>query len=177
MISKQISAMLNKQINVELWSAYLYQSMSLDAASKDLSGMAKWFDVQVQEELGHAKLLEEYLNGQNSKVELQAIDAVPCSWNTPLAMMEAALDHEMAITEMINDIMKQAIKEQDFATQSRLYYFVDEQVEEESLFTSMVTKFAECKNEPSLIRELDDKMQGRKREPSMACQGRSDHWL
>ncbi|MBQ0021852.1 MAG: ferritin [Prevotellaceae bacterium] len=175
MISQLMSEMINRQINAELWSAYLYQAMSLDLESKNLSGMAKWFSVQAQEELQHAHSLEAYLNGQNAKVELFAIDKVPTSWSTPLEMMEAALDHEMAVTEMINNLMKQANKEQDFATQHKLMQFVDEQMEEEALFHSMVYKFRETQRNPCLTRILDQQMHSRKLEQKI--QGRAEHWL
>ena len=59
MIGKQVTNLLNKQINAEIWSAYLYLSMSLDATFKNLNGVANWFRVQWQEELEHAKILQE----------------------------------------------------------------------------------------------------------------------
>ena len=34
MISKKMQEAINAQINAELWSAYLYLSMSMDAADK-----------------------------------------------------------------------------------------------------------------------------------------------
>ena len=49
MLSKKLHDALNEQINAELWSAYLYLSMSMDAEAKGLKGVANWFFVQFQD--------------------------------------------------------------------------------------------------------------------------------
>lgn len=52
MVSKKLETAINKQINAELWSAYLYLSMSADFSNKGLPGFANWFKVQFHEETG-----------------------------------------------------------------------------------------------------------------------------
>ena len=102
MVSREISGMINKQINAELWSAYLYLSMSLDADFKGFRGVANWFYVQAQEELHHAHILQNYMCAQGAKVELLPISGVQSSWANPLTMFEKALQHEIAVTGMIH---------------------------------------------------------------------------
>ena len=70
MISKKMQEAINAQINAELWSAYLYLSMSMDAADKGLKGSAHWFALQFKEEQEHAEKLANYLQSQNAKGEL-----------------------------------------------------------------------------------------------------------
>ena len=70
MISKKMQEAINAQINAELWSAYLYLSMSMDAADKGFKGSAHWFVHQFKEEQGHAEKLAGYLQSQNAKVVL-----------------------------------------------------------------------------------------------------------
>lgn len=138
MISKELHEAINKQINAELWSAYLYLSMGMDAEHKGLPGIANWFKVQFSEEQDHARILMNYLNSQDCKVDLMAIDAVPTHWDSVLDMFKQTLEHEKKVTGMINDVMAIAHKDHDFASMNRLMWFVDEQVEEEETARGMI---------------------------------------
>ena len=77
MLSKQLHDAVNAQINAELWSAYLYLAMSMDAEAKGYKGVANWYHVQFREEQDHARIFMNYLNSRDAKVVLQPIDAVP----------------------------------------------------------------------------------------------------
>ncbi|MDR1006421.1 MAG: ferritin [Bacteroidales bacterium] len=131
MLSKKLEEALNAQINAELWSAYLYLSMSADCAAKGYIGMENWFHVQFQEEQDHAMKIFNYLISRGARVDLRPIDKVGKSWATPLAAFEDTLEHEQVVTKMINDLYALADKEKEYATQSMLNWFIDEQVEEE----------------------------------------------
>ncbi|MBR6758950.1 MAG: ferritin [Alistipes sp.] len=131
MLSVKMQDALNAQINAELWSAYLYLSMSMDASAKGLKGVANWFAIQFKEEQDHAQILMNYVNARGGRVVLAAIDAVQTEWSTPLAMYEKTLEHEQKVTSLINDLYNIAIEEKDHASRSMLTWFVDEQVEEE----------------------------------------------
>ena len=131
MLSKKLHEALNAQINAEFWSAYLYLSMSMDAASQGLKGISSWFAIQFKEEQDHAQILINYLNSRNSRVVLAPIAKVQTEWATPLAMYEDTLAHEKQVTEMINKLFQLADDEKDIATKNMLVWFVDEQVEEE----------------------------------------------
>ena len=80
MLSKQLHEAINAQINAELWSAYLYLSMSMDAENKGLKGVANWFYVQFREEQDHARIFQNYLNSRDAKVILQPIHRDPDTW-------------------------------------------------------------------------------------------------
>lgn len=131
MLSKKMHDALNAQINAELWSAYLYLSMSMDAADKGLKGVANWFAVQFKEEQDHAQILINYLLARGARVELAPIAPVETSWASPLAMFEDTLKHEKEVTAMINDLCAIAEEDRDRASSNMLVWFVDEQVEEE----------------------------------------------
>jgi ferritin len=132
MISKIMSEALNSQLNKELYSAYLYLSMSSYANCVGMKGTANWFMVQYQEEMTHFMKFYTYINGQGVHVELAAMEAPPSEFGSLLSMFEQALKHEQFITGSINDGMEQAILEKDHATQIFLQWFVTEQVEEEA---------------------------------------------
>jgi ferritin len=138
MISQKLHDAINAQINAELWSAYLYLSMSMDAESKGYKGVANWFYVQFCEEQDHARIFMNYLNSRDAKVELKPIEEVPTSWNTVLDMYKKTLEHEKVVTGLINNLAAIANEDRDFASINRLVWFIDEQVEEEESARDMI---------------------------------------
>ncbi len=157
----EIRKALNDQINAELWSAYLYLSMSLDAEAKTLKGLAKWFFVQWLEEQDHARIFQNYMNDRGVKVELQPIASVPSEWAGPLEMLRDTLEHEKEVTAMIHDLVKLAFEHGDPATLSRLQWFVDEQVEEESTAGDLLQLFENAGGDYSVILRLDRELSER----------------
>lgn len=131
MISKELEKAINAQINAELWSAYLYLSMSMHFANNGYDGIANWFAVQFKEEQDHATIFMNYLNSRDGKVLLEPIAGVETEWASPLAAFEATLIHEQKVTAMINDLNALALEHKDFATQATLQWFITEQIEEE----------------------------------------------
>ena len=139
---------INDQINAELWSAYLYLSMSMDAEAKNWRGVANWFYVQWLEEQDHARILQNYMVSQDAKVILKPIEAVPVEWKNVRTMFESTLSHEKDVTAMIRNIVCMAMEENDFATFSRMKWFVDEQIEEEQSVRDIISdieKMGDCR--------------------------------
>lgn len=131
MLSDKMAKAINDQINRELWSAYLYLSMSMYAENKGLKGIANWFFIQFREEQDHARIFMNYLNARGAQVLLQPIDAVQTTWESIAQAFADTLEHERKVTGFINGLAKLAQDENDFASQSMLRWFIDEQVEEE----------------------------------------------
>jgi ferritin len=131
MASKKIVAAINKQINVELYSGYLYFAMSTYCTLQGLKGSAHWLFVQGQEEMTHAWRFYNYVQKLGEPVILQAIAQPPSEFLTPLQLFEEVLKHEQKVTGNINDLVDLATQERDHATQVLLQWFVNEQVEEE----------------------------------------------
>ena len=132
MLKKTMIKALNEQINAELYSAYLYLSMSGWCQTKDLSGMANWMKVQAQEELFHASRFFDYINDRDGEVLLTAIDGPPTQWKSALEMFQEVLGHEQKVTARINKLVELAAKESDHTTHTYLQWFVGEQIEEEA---------------------------------------------
>ncbi len=133
MISKKVQEAINAQINAEMWSAYLYLAMSMDAADKSIRGVAHWFKKQYNEEMEHAFKFVGYLQSQMARVELKPIAEVQTSWDgCPLKMFENALAHEKKVTGLIRNLYEIAEAEKDYATAIFLQWYVTEQIEEES---------------------------------------------
>lgn len=122
---------LNRQINEELFSAYLYLSMAAYFHSEGLDGVARWMRLQAQEEVGHALRIFDHLVERGGRVTLTAIKEPQRDWASPLDVFRAAYEHERYITAKINELVELAQEEKDHAAFAMLQWFVTEQVEEE----------------------------------------------
>ena len=140
-MSRELFKAINDQINAELWSAYLYLSMSMDCEAKGYKGIANWFYVQFQEEQAHARIFMNYLNSRDEKVVLLPIAEVKTEWDTVLDMYKDTLNHERKVTAMINNIAAIAEQDRDYASINRITWFIDEQVEEEESAREMISTF------------------------------------
>jgi ferritin len=162
MLSKKIENAINKQINAELWSAYLYLSMSAYFESINLGGFANWMRVQAQEEVGHAMKFYHHVIERRGRVTVTAIAAPNVTWKSPLNAFEDAFKHELKVTGLINDIANIAVSEKDHATENMLQWFVDEQVEEESSADAIVQKLKMIGSNTGGLYMLDRELAQRK---------------
>ncbi len=140
MLSEKMCGELNQQIKEELFSSYLYLAMSAYFHSANLSGFAKWMEVQAMEELAHAKKFFDYIIERGARIALDAIEKPKGEWKSALDAFEAAYAHEKHITGRINHLMDTAIAGKDYASVAMLQWFVTEQVEEEAHASSIVEK-------------------------------------
>ncbi len=138
MLSPNIQEALNRQVNAELYSSYLYLSMVAHLESENLRGMAQWMRVQAGEETIHGMKIYDYIIERGGRVTLTQIDAPKTKWASPLKLFEDAYAHEQKVTAMINGLMDLVIAEKDHAGHDFLEWFVTEQVEEESAAQAVV---------------------------------------
>lgn len=131
MLSKTMYAALNKHMNTELFSAYLYLNMAAAANEMGYKGSANWFNVQYQEEMVHFMKFYSYINSQGAQAVVDKMPKPASSFTSLLNFFEETLKHEQFITKCINDLTEQAVKEKDHASQIFLQWFVTEQIEEE----------------------------------------------
>ena len=131
MLTKTVLKALNDQINAELYSAYLYLGMSAWCDGKSLPGFAGWMRTQFGEEQAHALKIYDYVLSQGGTVTLKAIEAPTTSYKNLQDLWETTLKHERHVTALVHKLYALAQKEQDFATQALMQWYVTEQVEEE----------------------------------------------
>ena len=155
MLSYKVQEELNKQLNAELYSSYLYLSMSAYFQSLNLSGFANWMRVQAQEELVHAIKFYDFVNERDGRVTLKPVDGPPSEWASPLAAFEHVYEHEQKVTGLINDLVNLAISERDHATNNFLQWFVSEQVEEEASANDVVQRLKLLGDDKSGLFMLD----------------------
>jgi len=160
-LSKKMEEAINKQINAELYSAYLYLSMAAYFESTNLPGFAKWMELQAEEEKQHAMKLYHYVIERGGRVILDAIQKPQSEWKSPLDVFEAVYAHEKHVTELIYNLMDMAKSEKDYASEVMLHWFVKEQVEEEANASSILEHIKMVKDSVNGILQYD-KMLGKR---------------
>jgi ferritin len=166
MLSDKMQTELNKQLNEELHSAYVYLAISAEASRLGLPGFANWFKSQYSEELAHADRFFNYILERNGDVELLAIDKPQVADETPLSLFEKAIAHERHITQCIFNLKDLARAQSDHATDVFLEWFVREQVEEEANAQNVIDKLRLVEGSPNGLFMIDRELAGRKPEPA-----------
>jgi ferritin len=162
MISKKISDAINRQINREFYSAYLYFSMASYFESINLKGFAHWMEIQSKEEFSHGKKLYDFLIERGGRPIMQDIEAPPSEWKSPTNVYEETYNHERAVTEMINDLVNLAKDEKDHATTVFLQWFINEQVEEEASSNEILQKLKMVGEKGHVLLMIDRELAQRK---------------
>jgi ferritin len=162
MISKPLQSALNEQINFELLSAYLYLSMSAHFETQNLPGFANWMRVQYQEETGHAMKFYKYVFDRGGVVTLKAIAQPATKFKTPAEIFKQVLEHEQKVTSLINTLYELAVKEKDYAAQSFLQWFINEQVEEEKNAIDIINMLNMIGDSPVSLMMADRQLGARK---------------
>ena len=138
MIGETMERALNGQINAELYSAYLYLSMSACFQGLGRKGFSQWMRVQAAEEMVHVMKLYDYVQERGGKATLTTVEGPPTAWDSPLAAFEQAYAHEQKVTGLINGLVDLAVQQSDHAAHSFLQWYVTEQVEEEASASAVV---------------------------------------
>lgn len=139
-MDKNVSKLLNEQVNKELYSAYLYLDFSIFYEQQGLDGFANWYMIQAQEERDHAMLILKFLQMGGEKVTLDAIAKPDKDMKTLMDPLKFGLEHEQYVTSLINNIYGAAYDVKDFRTMQFLDWFVKEQLEEEKNADDMIKK-------------------------------------
>lgn len=155
MMNKKMVEALNKQINEELFSSYLYLQMSAWFKQQNLDGFATWMRVQAKEELVHAMKFYDFVIERGETALLLPIAGPQKAWKSPLDAFEAAYKHELHITSCIHGLVDLARKLKDHAAESFLLWYVNEQVEEEANADGIVRKLRLMKDAPGGLYMLD----------------------
>ena len=160
-MNNKIAELLNDQINKELYSAYLYLDIANYYDELDLDGYANYYMIQAQEERDHALLFMKYMQINGLKVTLKAIDKPDKVFDSVLAPLEIAAEHERYVTDLINNIYHEAQLDKDYRAMKFLDWFVDEQMEEEDNADKMISKYKLFGGDPRGLYLLDQEYAAR----------------
>ncbi|MBQ8858998.1 MAG: ferritin [Clostridia bacterium] len=161
MMNAKVHELLNRQINKEFYSAYLYLDFSNYFKAKGLDGFANWYMIQAQEERDHAMLFYQYLQNESKAVTLEAIAKPDKVFTEHMDVLRAGLEHEEYVTSLIHDIYAEAYDAKDFRTMQFLDWFVKEQGEEETNANDMITKMELFGSDPKSLYMLNQELAAR----------------
>ncbi|OFX85416.1 MAG: ferritin [Bacteroidetes bacterium GWF2_33_16] len=140
MLSKKIEKILNDQIEKEGYSSNLYLAMASWAEKEGFAGISQWLYAQAEEERMHMLKFVSFINERGGHAVVPAFAKPPVKFEGIKKMFDQVLEHEQFITKSINEIVALAIKENDFAINNWIQWFVTEQMEEESNVQTIIDK-------------------------------------
>lgn len=157
-MNQELEKALNEQLKWESYSGYLYLSMAAYFDDLGLEGFSHWMKAQTAEEFMHAMKFYKFINERDGRVKLEEIPAPPSSWESPEKVFEFAYLHEKEVTRRIHNLMSLAKKLEDYPIENFLQWFVEEQVEEENSFKTILNKLRLIKDNPQGLFYLDKEL-------------------
>lgn len=161
MLSEKLVEVLNKQINYEFYSERVYLAMSSFCAEQDLDGFSNFFRVQAEEERFHAMKIFDYVIEMDERVNITSSPEPQNYYESIIDVFMSALEQEKINTKNIYEITDVATDERNHATISFMKWFIDEQVEEESLMNSIIKKLKRIGNDSAALYMLDTELAAR----------------
>jgi ferritin len=171
MFSKKLLDAMNEQMKNEFASAYIYLAMAGYFQAEDLPGTANWMRVQAMEELTHGEKFFHFISDAAGRTDLRAIDMPQNSFKSPLDCFKAGLKHENFVTSSINNLVNLARKDNNYAAEIFLQWFVTEQVEEEANFSLIIKKLERIGDDGNGLLRLDEELGQRVFVPPAAAGG------
>lgn len=152
----------NRQITLEIESSLAYLQMAAYFESRSFTGFASWMRVQSDEERDHALKLFDYLLDRGNPVKLGEIAAPVSDFDGPTSVFEAALEQERRVSEAIQSLYMLATSNGDAASFAILQWFLEEQVEEESMVEEILDQLKLVGSDGGALLLLDRELGARK---------------
>lgn len=131
---------LNEQIKKEASSSQFYLAMASWAEAKGLNGTARFLYTHSDEERFHMLKLVKFVNERGGNAEIPGLEVPPSEFTNLKNVFELLLQHEMEVTESINELVDICLKEKDYSTHNFMQWYVSEQLEEEALARTILDK-------------------------------------
>jgi ferritin len=140
MLSKKIEKMLNNQVEIEAESSQFYLAMASWAETQGFNGTAKFLFQHSDEERMHMLKLVHFINERGGHAIIPQLDKPDAEFTSLNKIFQKVLDHEIKVTQHINDIVEKCLDEKDYTTHNFMQWYVSEQIEEESLARDILDK-------------------------------------
>lgn len=140
MLSKIIETELNRQIKIEAESSQVYLSMACWAETQGFEGVAQFMYAHSDEERMHMLKLVKFVNERGGHAKISELTAPPTEFGSFKDVFQILFDHEVMVSESINDLVHITLQEKDYATHNFLQWYVSEQIEEEALARNILDK-------------------------------------
>ncbi len=159
MITKEMEAALNTQIEAEGYASFLYLSMAAWCDTKGLPGCAQFLHRQSEEERMHMLRIFNYISDVDGYALSPGIPKPPNEFNSVPAMFEMVFEHEQKVTASIHQLMESSIKENDYTTQNFLQWYIQEQREEEALMRFILDRIRLIGDGPQSLYYIDKELE------------------
>ncbi len=140
MLSGKIEKALNEQIRIEAESSQIYLAMASWAETQGFEGVSSFMFAHSDEERTHMLKLVKFVNERGGHAVISTLDAHPISFGSFKEMFQTLFDHEVMVSQKINDLIDITLTEKDYATHNFLQWYVSEQIEEEALARNILDK-------------------------------------
>ncbi|MBO9596615.1 MAG: ferritin [Cohnella sp.] len=154
-MNESLSKALNEQMNFELYSAHVYLAIAAYCSGESLDGFANFFMVQAEEEKFHGMKIYKFLNDRGKRATLDGMPVPNNHYESVLDAFEHAYEHEKEVTKRIYRLSDLALDGREHATMQFLKWFIDEQVEEEAMFDSIINKLKRIDKDSNAFFMLD----------------------
>ena len=161
MLSDNLLKELNEQMNFEFYSSHVYLAMAAYCSAESLDGFANFFIVQADEERFHAMKIYRFINALGKRAVIAGMPEISNAYDSVLDCFVKGLLHEKEVTRRFYNLTDIAISEREHATINFLKWFIDEQVEEESSFDSIINKLKRIEKDSNAFYMLDTEMAAR----------------
>ncbi|MED4600271.1 ferritin [Paenibacillus validus] len=168
MLKEPLLAQLNDQMNFEFYSSQVYLAMAAYCSSESFDGFANFFIVQAEEEKFHAMKIFHFINTLGKRALVTGMPDVPNEYTSMLDTFEHAFAHEQEVTKRIYALSDSAWNDREHATINFLKWFIDEQVEEEATFDSIIQKLRRIDKDSNAFYMLDAELAQRTFTPPAA---------
>ncbi|SIR51271.1 MULTISPECIES: ferritin [Chryseobacterium] len=139
-LSTNMEKALSDQMNKEIHASHIFLSYGIWADDKGYQGIANFLYRHAQEERNHSIKFMEYILNRGGKPKVTAIPAPPADPKTLTACFDGVFKHEVDNTTAIYKIVDLSMEEKDWATWNFMQWFVQEQIEEETLAQNLIDK-------------------------------------
>ena len=160
MMNPKVETALNNQIQKEEYSSRLYLAMAIWCEANGFPGAAAFLFSHADEERLHMMKLIHFVNDRGGKAQLQEVDVPPMEYDSVLDIFTRIMEHEISITESINNLYGVTVEEKDYTTGSFLQWYINEQIEEESLFNTILDKMKLVGKDQAGMFHLDKELEG-----------------
>ena len=159
-MNKNVEASINQQINKEEFSSRLYLAMAIWCESNGYPGAANFLYKHAEEERIHMLKLVHYVADRGGQAELLPIEQPDQKYKSLLSVFDQILNHEKFITESINSLYEVTMNEREYTTANFLQWYITEQVEEESLFSTILDKIKLVGADKAGMFHIDKELEG-----------------
>jgi len=157
-ISREMAKAINDQISYEASSANAYTAIGSWCERTGYDGSAAFFFEQAAEENGHMLKFIQYLNSVEAEAIIPAIEKPSSSFKSLESTFQFGLKGEQTVTQAIYELVDMAEKEKDRSTYSFLQWFISEQIEEETLFHTILQKFDLLGRDKLAVYQIDQSL-------------------